>query len=173
MPYSCSLFSLLSSEDTSKPERIYSHLSCNECLNLCGPAFILWLPYSVFITAESGLTFPLWVHRAALCWDYRVGVEELSSACLWAYLHLSFCPSVSLPRSASFCVFTGSTSVVWDVLQSLIGLPPRSMLRPFVASWHKKGFWGTRKGSNSNSKFSCCLCMFSHFENDFWGLELE
>ncbi len=60
-----------------RPGGIYSLLSGSECLNLCGPALILWLAYSVFITAESGLTFPLWVHRAVLCRDYRAGVGEL------------------------------------------------------------------------------------------------
>lgn len=111
--------------------RIYSHPSCSECLNLCGPAFVMWLAYSVFITAESGLTFPLWAHRAVLCRDCRAGVEEVcvrryEPIYIYLYVHQSHSLIVCLlPR----CLFT---ALACDVLQSLIRLPPRSKLHPFV-----------------------------------------
>lgn len=67
--------------------RISSHLSCNECFNLCGPAFILWRTCSIFLAAESGLTFPLWVHRAVLCRAYSLGIGEHCKDTIYIYLY--------------------------------------------------------------------------------------
>lgn len=105
-----------------RKDRISSHLSCSECLNLCGPAFILWLTRSVFLTAESGLTFPLWVHRAVLCRDYRVGVGERSRRhCEPTFILMS------INQTHSLCF-----ALACDVLQSLYWVTYEVKLHPFV-----------------------------------------
>lgn len=146
--------------------RIYSHPSCSECLNLCGPAFVLWLTYSVFITAESGLTFPLWAHRAVLCRDYRAGVEELCGRhyepiYIYLYVHQSHLLIVCL-------------LLLWPVTscRASSGYLRGQSCALLLCDDTKTRLSGTRVGTNSSSVF-CCLCMFNLFENGYCGLELE
>lgn len=150
-----------------------SHLSCSECLNLCGPAFILWLTYSVFITAESGLTMPLWVHRAVLCRDYRVGAEELCRRHhepIYIYL---LCPSITVTHCMPFFLLR-CLLLLWLVTscRASSGYLRGQSCTLLLCDDTKTRLSGTRAGTNSNSVF-CCLCMCSLLENGYCGLELE
>lgn len=131
-----------------RKDRISSHLSCSECLNLCGPAFILWLTRSVFLTAESGLTFPLWVHRAVLCRDYRVGVGERSRRHREPTFIL-----MSINQTHSLCF-----ALACDVLQSLYWVTYVVKLHPFVVRWHKN------KAFRRWSGYQLSLVLFMHVQ---------
>lgn len=86
---------------------------------------------------------------------------------IYRYVHQS--PSLTL---ISPYVFTGFTAVACDSVQSLIRLPQRSALDGFVVLW-QKGLWVASEGTKCHKVQLLFVCMFNHFENYCWGLELE
>lgn len=152
---------------------MYSPLDCSEGLSLCGPAFILWSPYPVFVTAESGLTLPLWVQRNVLCSrDYRACRRR---TLLWPhhqpiYICLYVHQSHSLSAGLFYCV-AFYCSGLWHPAEPH-QVTSRVKAAPFCCATTQKQGFQAQEWAQTPTRSSDVYACSTSFENSYCGLEL-